>query len=237
MGRILRWNGAGWKICVAAVTGKAATYQLFRRNSFVPLLSVCYLSLAIQIVGQIAGLSAATASEQDRIEPAACPIHIASHHVAVRDISCHQRITQSGSILSWAIVKNRHYRMFLSLSEAGPRLIFPYSDGTEKSATYHLSHFGYIRENFETIEPAELRVIQTADSLEVRLHRIDLASEKNCLGFSTGIGEEHPGIDTGAGHQRVASALICPRQPAQAHRLVDILSSLHFKQGKIPQEG
>ena len=127
--------------------------------------------------------------------------------------------------------------MFLSLSEAGPRLIFPYSDGTEKSATYHLSHFGYIRENFETIEPAELRVIQTADSLEVRLHRIDLASEKNCLGFSTGIGEEHPGVDTGAGHQRVASALICPRQPAQAYRLVDILSSLHFKQGKIPQEG
>ena len=233
MGKMLRWNMASWKVCVTAITGKVAADQPFQLGGLISLLSLCCLSIATLT----AGLSTATASEQNRIEQAACPIHIASHYVAMRDISCHQRITQSGSILSWAIVKNRHYRIFLSFSEAGPRLIFPYSDGTEKSATYHLSHFGYIRENFEKIEPAELRVIETADSLEVRLHRIDLASEKNCLGFSTGIGEEHPGIDTGAGHQRVASALICPRQPAQAHRLVDILSSLRFRHGKIAQEG
>ena len=72
-----------------------------------------------------------------------CPIIIDKKLAVSRSFSCHLRTTNTGSVISWVIAKNRHVTLFASLANAGPKLLFPHSDGTKDSTIFHLGHFGY----------------------------------------------------------------------------------------------
>lgn len=207
---------------MSKLTSRNVTRPAYRK-----ILLYFLLAIGIFLIGNTEKPLAS--STPDEISLSACPIEISSSKIANRDQHCHQRLVDSGTILIWATAKNRRYLAFISLNRAGPQLIFPHSDGTASSAAYHLSHFGYIKENWTAIEPAALRSIQTEDALDVRLYKIDLADEKGCIGFTRGIGGEDIGSASGRGHQTIASALICPRLHADSQELISILTKIRFK--------
>lgn len=189
-----------------------------------PYLALALLALYLWIPHQ----SLHAADNPDEINISQCMIEITAHEIAKTTQNCYQRKTNSGTILNWFTAKNRQYLVFVSLNKAGPQLMFPYAGGTEHSTTYYLSHFGYIKENWTAIAPAELHSVQTDDGLDVRLYNIDLEDEKGCIGFTTGIGDEHISVHTSVGHQTVASALICPKKPSTRQKLISLLTKIRF---------
>ena len=139
--------------------------------------------LAIGVFGWVA-ISAplhATTNINYQVKQESCPIIPERRFSESPSYLCHLRTTNSGSVISWLIAKNRHITLFASLATAGPNQLFPHSDGTMDSTIHHLGHFGYVKENWIDISSAEVRKVETEAGLTLTLHKINLEKEKGCI--------------------------------------------------------
>jgi len=161
-----------------------------------------------------------------RIEQDSCPIIADRRFSASPSYLCHLRTTNSGSVISWLVAKNRHITLFASLATAGPNQLFPHSDGTKDSTVYHLGHFGYVKENWIDISSPEVRKVETESGLRLTLHKIDLEKEKGCIGFSSGVGDAGQTVSSGTAHKVVLSALACPRIKVDTDELMQALTQI-----------